>query len=168
EEFKREEHLAQTNAGRQADYDVARANLNRARARRQAAQARLDLYLAGTRQEEKDQAAADFARAWSNFDVLAAGYRYEDIRAADARAAEARGKLHELEANLAEVVVRAPAKIRIEVLAVRKGDIVAPNQPILRVLRIEDQWVRIYVPETMLGSLRRGQRVEVAMDANPD
>src|SRR5262249_29727942 len=39
EEFRREEQLASTTAGKQADYDVARANLNRAQARRQAAQA---------------------------------------------------------------------------------------------------------------------------------
>jgi multidrug resistance efflux pump len=167
EEFRREEQLAGTTAGKQADYDIARANLNRAQARRQAVEAKLDLYLAGTREEEKAEAAADFMRAYANFDVLAAGNRYEDIEAAEARAADARGKLHELEANLAESIVRAPGKIRIEVLAVRKGDIVSPNQPILRVLKAEDQWIRIYVPETELGKIRVGQDVEVTMDANP-
>jgi multidrug resistance efflux pump len=167
EEFRREEQLVSTTAGKQADYDVARANLNRARARRQAAQAKLDLYQAGTREEEKAEAAADFMRMYASYDVLAAGNRYEDIEAAEARAAEARGRLHELEANLAESVVRSPGKIRIEVLAVRKGDIVAPNQPILRVLKAEDQWIRIYVPETEMGKIRLGQDVEVTMDANP-
>lgn len=167
EEFRREEQLVRTTAGKQADYDVARANLNRAKARRQAAQAKLDLYEAGARQEEKAEAAADFMRAYANYDVLAAGNRYEDIEAAEARAAEARGRLHELEANLAESIVRSPGKIRIEVLAVRKGDIVAPNQPILRVLKAEDQWVKIYVPETQLANIRLGQDVGVTMDANP-
>lgn len=168
EEFKREEQLLPTGGGKRADYDVARANLNRAEARHQAMQDKLDLHLAGTREEEKQETAAEFGRAWSNFDVLAAGNRYEDIAAADARAAEARGKLHELEANLAESVVKSPGKVVIEVLAVRKGDIVAPNQPILRVLGAADMWVKVYVPETELGKVRLGQDVDVAVDAYPD
>jgi multidrug resistance efflux pump len=168
EEFARQEQLAKTNSGKKADYDVARANLNRARARRQAAQAKLDLYLAGARDEEKRQAAAEFARAWANFELLASGNRYEDIRAADARAAEAKGKLEELQANLAETTVKAPGKVLVEVLAVRKGDIAAPNQPIVRVLSAADMWVKIYVPETQLGKVRLGQKVEVTVDASPD
>jgi len=168
EDFSRQEQLAKTNSGKKADYDAARATLNRAKARRQAAQAKLDLYLAGTREEEKRQAAAEFARSWANFDVLAAGNRYEDVQAADARAAEARGRLDELEANYAERFVKAPSKVHVEVVAVRKGDIVAPNQPILRVLKAEDQWIKIYVPETLLGKIRKGQQVEVTMDADPD
>jgi multidrug resistance efflux pump len=167
EEFKREELLAQGTAGRRADYDVARANLNRAKARRQAAQAKLDLYLAGSREEDKAQAAADFARGWSNFDLLAAGTRYEDIAAADSRAAEARAKLKELEVNLAEAQVKAPGKVVVEVLAVRKGDIVAPNQPIVRVLGAQDMWVKVYVPETDLGKVRLHQTVEVTVDSYP-
>jgi multidrug resistance efflux pump len=168
EDFDRQEQLAKTNSGKKADYDVARATLNRARARRQAAQAKLDLYLAGTREEEKRQAAADFARAWSNFDVLAAGNRYEDIAAAEGRAAEARGRLRELEANYAERFVKAPGKVRVEVVAVRKGDIVAPNQPVLRVLSAADKWVKIYVPETLLGKVRLGRDVELTVDSDPD
>jgi multidrug resistance efflux pump len=167
EEFRREEQLVVGTAGKQADYDIARANLNRARAREQAAKDKLDLYLTGTREEDKAEAAADFARAYANYDVLEAGTRYEDIDAAEARAAEARGRLHELEANRAEAIVRAPGKVLIEVLAVRKGDVVAPNQPILRVLSAADMWVKIYVPETELGKVRLGQDAEVTVDSYP-
>src|SRR5258708_3469954 len=101
EDFGREEKLSRSSSGKQADFDLARANLNRAKARHAAAKAKLDLYLAGTRDEEKRETAADFARMWFNFELLATGNRYEDIAAADARVAEARGKLHELEANYA-------------------------------------------------------------------
>jgi multidrug efflux pump subunit AcrA (membrane-fusion protein) len=168
QEFAREEQLSRTASGKQADFDLARANLNRSKARRQAAQAKLDLYLAGTREEEKRESAAEFARTWSTFEMTAAGNRYEDIAAADGRAAEARGKLRELEANLAEREVKSPGKVVVEVLAVRKGDIVAPNQPILRVLGAADMWVKVYVPETEQGKIRRGQEVYVTVDAYPD
>jgi multidrug resistance efflux pump len=56
----------------------------------------------------------------------------------------------------------------VEVLAVRKGDLVPPNQPVLRVLRAEDLWVRVYVPETELGKVTLNQAAEVTIDAYPD
>ena len=43
----------------------------------------------------------------------------------------------------------------LEVLGVRKGDIVTPNQPVIRALSSEDRWVKIFVPETELGKIRR-------------
>src|SRR5262249_27562086 len=73
----------------------------------------------------------------------------------------------EIEANLAEMQVRAPERCLVEVVAVRKGDLVAPNFPILRVLRADDLWVKVYVPETDLGKVRLGQKVTVTNDAYP-
>src|SRR5205085_1921233 len=99
--------------------------------------------------------------------LLRAGTRYEDKKSAEARLLEARGKLDEIETNLREAVVRAPARVFIEVLAVRKGDLVPPNQPVLRVLRADDLWVKAYVPETELGKVRPDAEVDVTIDAYP-
>lgn len=166
-EFNREEQLLNSGVGKRADYDVARANLNRAQARYNAAKARLDLVLAGSREEDIAEAAAEFTRAWTNYDLILAGTRSEDLAVAEAKAAEARGRLRELEANLEEATVRAPERVLLEVLAVRAGDVLAPNQPVARVLRAEDMWVKVYVPETDLGKVRLGQEVEVTVDAYP-
>jgi HlyD family secretion protein len=57
--------------------------------------------------------------------------------------------------------------VLVEILAVRKGDLVAPNQPIVRALRAGDMWVKVYVPETQLGRLRLGQRTDVTNDSYP-
>jgi multidrug resistance efflux pump len=142
EDFERAERVSLRNAGTRADYDAARAARDRAVARRAMARAKLDLLNAGT--------------------------RYEEIDAAEARLAEARGKLAELEANLREAVVRAPGKAVVEVLAVRKGDLVPANQPVVRILRFEDLWVRVYVPETELGKVRLHQQAQVTVDAYPN
>jgi multidrug resistance efflux pump len=141
--FARTELLYQRGGGAatRQEYDQALASLRSAQARRATARAKLDLLHAGTRQEE--------------------------IAAADARLMEARAKLDEIKANLAEALVSAPEPCVIEVLGVRKGDLVQPNQPILRVLRAVDLWVKVYVPETELGKIRRGQEVEVTIDAYP-
>jgi membrane fusion protein YbhG len=139
--FTRVDQLYQTNALARADFDAAHAAVVSARARSGMARARLDLLEAGTRTEEKDEAHAQYLQAV--------------------------GKLQEIEANLKETTVAAPELAIVDVLAVRKGDLVPPNQPILRVLRIGDLWVKVYVPETELGKVRLGQDVEVTIDSYP-
>lgn len=140
QEFERVAQLFPGNISR-ADYDAARASFNRAQGRAGAAEAKLALLKAGTRKE--------------------------DIAQARAQVAEARGRLNEIRANLREAVVRAPERAVVEVLAVRKGDLVPPNQPVVRILRAADLWVRVYVPETQLGKVRLGQGAEVTIDAYP-
>src|SRR5262249_49962808 len=56
----------------------------------------------------------------------------------------------------------------VEVLSVRKGDVLTPNQTILRVLRADDLWVKVYVPETELGRVQLGQHVDVTIDSYPN
>src|SRR5262249_26344704 len=85
----------------------------------------------------------------------------------EARLAESEAKLREIRANLREARVTVPKRAVIEVLAVRKGDLIPPNQPILRVLYAEDLWVKVYVPETDLGKVRLNQKVDVTIDSHP-
>jgi multidrug resistance efflux pump len=142
EEFERADKLYRQGSLAKAEYDAAVAARDRSRGRAASLQARLDLLLAGTRPE--------------------------DIELARAQVAEARAKLKEIEANLAEGVVRAPERALVEVVAVRKGDLVPPNMPVVRVLRADDLWVKVYVPETQLGKVRLGQEVTVTMDSYPE
>lgn len=107
------------------------------------------------------------ASAKAHYDLLYAGTRPEDIALAEASLIESRGKLKEIEANLAESKVIAPERCLIEVISVRKGDLVPPNQPVVRVLRVDDMWVKAYVPETRLGEVRLHQQVTVTIDSYP-
>jgi multidrug resistance efflux pump len=168
EKMDRAEDLYRKRSMPLEEYEIARANLERLRGLVNKAQAYLDLLLAGSRPEDIAEAQAQLKQLQANYDLLLAGTRSEDIAAAEARVAEARGKLREIEANLQEAVVRAPERVVVEVLAVRKGDLVPPNQPILRVLRAADLWVKAYVPETQLGKVRLNQQAEVTVDAYPD
>lgn len=106
--------------------------------------------------------------AKAHLDQLHVGTRPEEVALAEANLVEARGRLKEIEANLAEAMVRAPERCLIEVVSVRKGDLVPPNQPVLRVLRADDMWVKAYVPETQLGKIRLNQQVKVGIDAYPN
>jgi len=96
-----------------------------------------------------------------------AGTRPEDIANAKAKVLEMEGKLKEIDANLQEAIVRAPERVIIEILAVRKGDLVPPNQPVVRALRAADLWVKVYVPETQLGKVHLNDEVEVTIDSHP-
>lgn len=141
EDFDRVEKLFRQGGSTRAEYDLARSTRDRGQGRSAAAKARLDLLLAG--------------------------YRPEEIAEAEGRLLEARGKLHEIEANLREAVVRSPGNAVIEIMAVRKGDLVPPNQPIVRILRTDDIWIKVYVPETELGKVRLKQQAELTVDAYP-
>ena len=167
EDFARVENLVQKGAVAQADYDVARATLDRNRQRLAVNQAKLDLLLAGSRWEDIFQTHADMMRADANYRLLKRGTRDEDKAAALARLQETQGKLDEIDANLAEAVVHAPNRAVVEVLGVRKGDVVPPNSPVIRILSAEDLWVKVYVPETELGRLQLHQAVKVTTDSYP-
>jgi HlyD family secretion protein len=167
QELRRTTELFRKRSLAKADLDAAVAAFGKSRGQADACQARLKMLLAGTRQEEKDEARAEVARARANWEVLEAGTRPEEIAAAEARVAELKGRLAELDANLREAVIVAPERAVVEVLAVRAGDVLNPNQPVVRVLRAEDLWVKVFVPETDLGRLRLNQTVAVTVDAYP-
>jgi multidrug resistance efflux pump len=125
------------------------------------------MYKAGYRPEEKEEAGWEAARLDAMSRLAEAGTRDEDKRIAQYQTLELAGKLKEIDANLKEASVIAPERAVVQVLSVRKGDLVAANQPVVRVLRADDLWVKAYVPETDLGAVRLHQEVSVRVDAYP-
>jgi multidrug resistance efflux pump len=167
EDYDRAVQLYRTKSGSRADLDSTLAARDRAQARLRGARARHAMYQAGSRKEDIAEAEAEFERFRANYHLLEAGSREEDKAEARAKLAEVKAKLAEVEVNLKEAEVLAPEHAVVEVVAVRKGDLVLPNQPVLRVLRAEDLWVKVFVPETDLGRLRLHQKVSVTVDAYP-
>jgi multidrug resistance efflux pump len=168
-EFARLEKLAHDSPGAvtKTDFDNARANRDRAYNRWLASQARYDMMMNGSREEDKAEATAEVARTKAKLALLMAGTRPEDKALARAQLADARAKLEENEANRREAIVRAPGRAVIEVLSVRTGDLLAPNATVARILSADDLWVKVFVPETELGKVRLGQKVEVMVDSYP-
>lgn len=167
QEYTRVKSLQGTVGSSPAEYDIALSNRDRTRGRVRTAQARVDWMKRGFREEEKAEAEAELRRAEAHYFLLRKGNRDEDKAIAAAQAAEARARLAEIEANVAEADVVAPEKCVIEVLAVRPGDLVAAGQPVVRALRADDLWVKVFVPSTELGKISVGQDVEVTVDSHP-
>ena len=100
------------------------------------------------------------AAAKSRYDLLLAGTRAE-------RLAQARAQLAEMDAQLREMKIAAPSDCVLEVLSVKVGDVLAPNQDVATLLLTNHLWVRVYVPEPWLGHIQLGEQVTVRVDSDP-
>lgn len=173
EEWDRTIDLYRQKSVSRADYDAARGAHDRAKGRYNAAKAKVDMYRVGNRPEEIAEAKAEWERTLAKSRELENGTRPEDIALAKAKRDEMAAKLGEVEINLREAIVRVPDQPEfydalVEVLPVRPGDIVAANQPVVRLLCVRDLWVKTFVPETRLGQVAIGQKAEVRIDSFPD
>lgn len=168
EDLERVLELFRAKSVARADYDASLGTRDKARGRYNALKAKFDMVELGNRKEDKAEAKAEWDRAQAQYEELAHGTREEDKQFAKAKLEEARAKLDETEVNLKEAVVKVPenlGKVVVEVVAVRPGDLVPAGQPVVRVLRLEDLWVKIFVPETKLDLVPLHKEVEVALDA---
>lgn len=98
------------------------------------------------------------AAAKSRYDLLLAGTRPEQI-------AQARAKLAEIETQIREMQIAAPNNCVLEVLGVKVGDVLAPNQEVATLLLPGHIWVRVFVPEPWLGHIKLGDAVRVRVDS---
>ena len=83
------------------------------------------------------------------------------------RILQTRAQLADIEAQLAEMQVIAPADSTLEVLSVKVGDVLPPNGEVATLLLTKHLWVRVYVPETWLGFIKLGDHVRVQVDSFP-
>jgi len=170
--------LNSVSSARRAEIATAQARLKSEEAQRERArrdEERLGkLYRggAGTRVEAEN---ATIALKNADAQVVAAQAQVEnllrgtpqDIRAARGAVEVAMGRLQQVDELIAELVIRAPRRARVEVLDLRPGDILAPNSPAARLLEPDQLYLRIYVPETQLGHIRPGMKVPIFIDSFP-
>jgi multidrug resistance efflux pump len=167
DELRRVEALRGTTAWREDESVLAQTRFRRTEANWREARANLDMVRVGTRPELLRQAERELEEAQRSYELTKAPTRSEDVAAAQAQLAAAEAQLREAEANAAEAVIAAPERLVVEVVPVRPGDTVTGNQTVVRGLRAADLWVKVFVPETELGKVRRGQQVAVLCDAFP-
>ena len=147
------------------DWEAQAANLELARAdaKRAAELFRQSTISAVERDEATTRAESlqkNVAAARSRFGLLQAGTRPEQI-------AQARAQIAELETQLKEMTIAAPSDSVLEVLSVKVGDVLAPNQQLATLVLPQHLWVRVYIPEPWLGRIQLGATVTVRVDAFP-
>jgi multidrug resistance efflux pump len=92
--------------------------------------------------------------------LLLAGTRPERI-------AQTKAQLAELDTQLREMRVVAPSDCVLEVLSVKVGDVLAPNQQVATVLLTNRTYARVFVPEPWLGHICLADTAQVRTDAFP-
>jgi HlyD family secretion protein len=115
-----------------------------------------------------DDAATKAKASAEDLQLLLKGTRKEDIEAARAQLEQQQRQLGVLMKQRSETDVKSTVTGVVQSFGLRPGDIVAPNQTVAEILESSQLWVRIYVPETMLGLLRVNQNVQARVDTYPN
>jgi HlyD family secretion protein len=187
--------------------------LEEAQARLAAAKARLEMYRAGYRKQEIDQAAAvlnerqvtlENARtrlkrqqelantqviapqerddaearfretearlksAREQLNLLQAGFRKEEIAAAEAEVQRAEAAVRSAQLRMEDATLRAPGDGTILVRAQEPGAIVQAGTPVLTLSFRSPVWIRTYLHEPDLGRIKPGQQAQIFTDSRPD
>lgn len=140
--YRRTLSLESAKAASQQSVDDARASLDAAQADLKVAREALELARVGPRQEDIDEARAA-------------------LRAEQARLLLAREVLK-------DASLYAPADGVIRNRLLQPGDMASPQKPVLTLALNDPVWVRVYVPETLLGRVAPGMTASVTTDSFPD
>ncbi len=80
----------------------------------------------------------------------------------------ARVALEQARRNLADSSVAAPFAGQVAERHVSVGEFVAPQQPVVTLVRVDPLRLELQVPQERMALVREGQRVEILVDAYPD
>jgi HlyD family secretion protein len=113
-------------------------------------------------------AAARAAAARRRIEVAELGQREGQIRAADARVAQAAARVSETGARLETLLPVAPGAGRVEEVFFQRGEWAPANQPVVALILDERVYVRFFVPERAVAAYRPGRRIGFRCDGCPD
>lgn len=109
-------------------------------------------------------ADAALAAARRQKETATLGARPDQVRAADARVAQAKAALAAAVARLGDLAPKAPEAGRVEDVFFQQGEWAPPNQPILSLLPDARIYVKFFVPERALSAYRPGRVVRFSCD----
>ena len=67
----------------------------------------------------------------------------------------------QMRAQVSKTVVKAPFTGVIDEVIIERGQVVAPGQPLMRIVNLSDMYVTANVPESFIGKIQNGAVVEV-------
>jgi HlyD family secretion protein len=163
--YQRMEMLVRGDTVSRQQYDNAKATRDSTAQRAESLHQRLALLQAGTRKEDLLAAQERYRQAQAAADLMQHGYRKEDIAAGHAKFDEAQARVNQLDVQLKEAELFAPADGLVQTVSVRTGDLVGPGKIVVTMLESSQLWVKVYVPETDLAAVRVGQPAQVEIDS---
>lgn len=114
-----------------------------------------------------DVARGAKAQADQQLKLVQSGPRRERIAAQRAAVRQAEATVRQADAAMDNGVVRAPFDGVVTVREREPGETVPAGAPVLTVMNLGDRWVRIYVREDHIGSVRLGEPATISTDTYP-
>jgi membrane fusion protein YbhG len=118
-------------------------------------------------QTNVDRAQANYERQTQVYEKLLAGTRKEEIAVARASLRQAQQTLQMARIKLGYTILAAPFTGVILVREAELGEVALPGAPVVTLADLDHVWVRVYIPETDLGRIHRGEEVTVRTDTYP-
>ena len=147
--------------------DLAAAQINTAQHDVEAQSAQLEFLRADAQRQQDLLKRNTVSPSEAERAMSAAKAQEKNIAAARARVEQALAQLADMDAQVQEMKIVAPADSILEILSVKVGDVLPANREVATLILPDRLWVRVYVPETWLGSIKLNETVRVRVDSHP-
>ncbi len=126
-------------------------------------------------QKQKDDAEARYTVALAQYNTAKQALqklqrlaRPEEIRAAEARLAQAQASAELIKKTISDCYITAPISGTVTHAPMEVGELVGPGSTIITIANLAKVDLMIYVSEVELGKVKLGQKAEVQIDTSPD
>ena len=148
-----------------AQRDLARAQVDAASRDVESHQAQLEFMRADAKRQQELLRSKTVSPNEAERATSIANAQEKAVEAAQMRVAQANANLAQIETQLNEMKIVAPSDSVLEILAVKAGDVLAPNREVATLILPGYLWVRVYVPQPWLGTIKLGDEVRVRVDS---
>lgn len=154
----------------QVKVEEAKMQADKAAAELKAADEQLKMAQSGSRREQIDASQAQLDQAKAAYDQAVAGrgqvgLKQLDVKSAEAGVQQAKGALAEIEAYLNNTKLTAPVDGIVKSVSVQKGELVAQGFTVVTIQTKADNYVKLYVNEYTLASIKSGDMVKLYVPA---
>ena len=148
-----------------AQRDLARAQIDAASRDVESHQAQLEFMRADAKRQQELLRTKTVSPNEAERAASVANAQEKTVEAAQMRVAQANANLAQIETQLNEMKIVAPSDSVLEILSVKVGDVLAPNREVATLILPGYLWVRVYVPQPWLGTIKLGDEVRVRVDS---
>lgn len=115
----------------------------------------------------RDASAAAVREAEQHLKLLRIGPRPDAVRQAKSHVEAAEAGLALTETRLSQSMLTAPLTGLVLAKHAEQGEMLAAGAPVVTIGKMDDVWLRAYIPETEMGRVKVGQRAWVTVDTWP-
>ena len=115
----------------------------------------------GLKQAQKRLAEAELG--WAQIRAME-----DEVKAYGAQVAQAEAALSEARSLLDDLTIHAPATGVITTRIVNSGEVVAAGSPMFDIVDLDRLYLKVYIPEKVIGKVRLGLPARIYTDAFPD